>query len=140
MPDPVIERTTYTWDPVTAAWVHERGTEATPPPTPPDVHALQSYFFDPESKQWIRTVLAPMGRELAARYQGAHREPESTLGNKPKAAAPAPAKSGPGGVGVFVVVVVLLVMLGGFGVVASQLGLLGSSAPALASDKPAASG
>ena len=56
------EHPLYTWDPVAQGWVHERGAETTPPQTPPDIHALQSYFFDPESKQWIRTVLGPVGR------------------------------------------------------------------------------
>ena len=122
------EHSCYTWDPITQAWVHERGPEVPPPPAPPDVHALQSYFFDDDSKQWIRTVLAPMGRELAAKWQGAHKIPDDAMA-RPKAGLPAkdPKKLTKKGspVGVFVVAVVLLVMLGGVGVVASQNGMLG---------------
>lgn len=108
--------------------MHERGPEITPPPLPPDVHALQSYFFDQDSKEWIRTVLAPMGRELAARYQGAHKIPEG--GRDPKAKGKKAEKGAQGetkkGSNTFValVVIVLLVLLGGVGVVASQSGLL----------------
>ncbi len=132
MADPTREHTTYTWDPVTAAWVHERGPEVPPPPLPPDVHALQSYFFDVESKEWIRTVLAPMGRELAARYQGAHKIPEDRAhAAKGKGAQ---AKKGSSAFGIVVIVVVLVVLLGGAGVVASQSGML----PAGTTPKPTA--
>ena len=60
------EHSVFTWNPVDARWVHERGPEMATPPTPPDVHAIQTYFFDPDGKEWIATVLAPRGRELAA--------------------------------------------------------------------------
>jgi len=129
-----IEHTTYTWDPVTAAWVHERGPEITPPPRPPDVHALQSYFFDADSKEWIRTVLAPMGRELAARYQGAHKIPEAGRAAKAKPAKGETKKGSNTLVGA--VVVVLLVLLGGIGVVASQTGLLTDTSSARTSAPP----
>ena len=138
------EHTCYTWDPVSQAWVHERGPEVPPPPPPPDVHALQSYFFDEESKQWIRTLLAPMGRELAAKWQGAHKIPDDSL-RTPKAAStirPAVAQRKKGGspVGVVIVAVVLLITLGGVGVVASQNGLLSQAAATSApSAMPAAS-
>jgi hypothetical protein len=112
--------------------VHERGPEVPPPPLPPDVHALQSYFFDEESKEWIRTVLAPMGRELAARWQGAHKIPEDRA-HPAKAKA---AKKGSSTVGIVVIVVVLAVLLGGAGVVASQSGLL----PAGTTPKPTVAG
>ncbi len=105
---------------MSAGWVHERGPESTPPPQPPDVHALQSYFFDPDSKEWIRTVLAPMGRELAARWQGAHRIPDSGLTTAP-AAEPAPPPTG-SRVGLVFAIVVLLT-LSGAGVFASQSNL-----------------
>ena len=60
-----IEHTLYTWDPVSAAWVHERGPKVPPPPSPPDVHALQSYFFDAESKEWIRrNLFLLLGRRM----------------------------------------------------------------------------
>jgi len=56
------EHSVFTWDPVGARWIHERGPEMTTPPVPPDVHAIQTYFFDLDSKEWIATVLAPRGR------------------------------------------------------------------------------
>jgi len=94
------------------------------------VHALQSYFFDQDSKEWIRTVLAPMGRDLAARYQGAHKIPhggaektKSAKGPKIAMAATGETKKR-GNTFVALVVVVLLVLLGGVGVLASQTGLL----------------
>ena len=70
------EHSVFTWNPVDARWVHERGPEMATPPTPPDVHAIQTYFFDPDGKEWIATVLAPRGRELAAQWQGAYKVPD----------------------------------------------------------------
>ena len=133
------EHALYTWDPVTQAWVHERGPEIPPPPAPPDIHALQSYFFDEDSKQWIRTVLAPMGRELAAKWQGAHKIPDDAIARKAAATAKAPqsAKKKSSPVGIILVAVVLLVALGGVGVVASQNGIL---AQVTAQDTPKPSG
>ncbi|HZP97508.1 MAG TPA: hypothetical protein VFC31_14405 [Candidatus Limnocylindria bacterium] len=126
MADPVIEHATYTWDPVSASWIHEKGPEISPPPRPPDVHALQSYFFDADSKEWIRTVLAPMGRELAAKWQGAHRIPmEPAEAPKAKAKAGAAATKGPSPV-LLIVAVVVVAMVGGAGIVGAQNGLFGS--------------
>lgn len=119
---------------MSAAWVHERGPQVAPPPLPPDVHALQSYFFDPESKEWIRTVLAPMGRELAARWQGAHKIPDDAAHRAQAKGDKAAAKKGTSAVGIVVIVVVLIVLLGGAGVVASQSGML----PAGTTPKPSA--
>jgi len=134
MPEGAIDHSAYTWDPVTATWVHERGPEIPPPPPPPDVHALQTYFFEPESKQWIRTVLADRGRELAAQWRGAHRIP--TEGAVPAVKGKLEKRSSP--VPVIAAVVVLLLIAGGAAVFASQSGLLASTvAPAVAS--PAAS-
>jgi hypothetical protein len=119
--------------------VHERGPLIALPPTPPDVHALQSYFWDLDSKQWIRTVLAPMGRELAAKWQGAHKIPNDQIGIAVKAAkAKAKAethhkRSSPMRMVVFAVA--FLVLVGGVGMVASQSGMLAS---AKASDAPGA--
>jgi hypothetical protein len=129
-----IDHSAYTWDPVTAAWVHERGPEIPPPPPPPDVHALQTYFFEPESKQWIRTVLADRGRELAKQWRGAHRIP--TEGAVPAVKGKLEKKSSP--MPVIAAVVVLLLIVGGAAVFASQSGLLaGTVAPAATT--PAAS-
>src|SRR5437867_11832019 len=79
------EHSVFTWDPVGARWIHERGPEMTTPPVPPDVHAIQTYFFDPDGKEWIATVLAPRGRELAAQWQGAYKIPDRVA--PPKAAS-----------------------------------------------------
>src|SRR5438046_2274645 len=123
VPEGAIDHSAYTWDPVTAAWVHERGPEIPPPPPPPDVHALQTYFFEPESKQWIRTVLADRGRELAKQWRGAHRIPTegavpAVKGKLEKTSSPIP---------VIAAVVVLLLIAGGAAVFASQSGLLAST-------------
>ncbi len=127
--DPVIEHSTYTWDPVSATWVHEKGPEISPPPRPADVHALQSYFFDKDSNEWIRTVLAPMGRELAARWQGAHRIPQEGTApaakSKATRAASTAAKQGPSPL-LLVIAVVTVAMVGGAGIVGAQNGLFGS--------------
>jgi hypothetical protein len=100
------EHSVFTWNPVDARWVHERGPEMATPPNPPDVHAIQTYFFDPDGKEWIATVLAPRGRELAAQWQGAYKVPDrvappTTTGKK---SSPAP---------LFAVVLVLLIVGGG---------------------------
>jgi hypothetical protein len=76
----------FTWNPVEQIWVQEGGGAAKPPPAPNDVHAIQTWFLDPEEHEWIQTVLGPMGRQLAAQWQGAHRVPESAVIRK---AAPA---------------------------------------------------
>lgn len=101
------------------------------PPVPPDVHAIQTYFYDPDEKEWIATVLAPRGRELAAQWEGAHKVPDqaapatapakksTTPANK--TATPTPiititnlptTKSGPP-VPLFAIVLVLLILGGG---------------------------
>ena len=100
------EHSVFTWNPVDTRWIHERGPEMATPPVPPDVHAIQTYFFDPEGKEWIATVLAPRGRELAAKWQGAYKIPDH--------AAPRPTgvkKSSPAPL--FAVVLVLLIVGGG---------------------------
>ena len=94
------EHSVFTWDPVGARWIHERGPEMTTPPVPPDVHAIQTYFFDPEGNEWIATVLAPRGRELAARWSGAYKVPDRaaptrSTQNVPNASPAAPS-SAPG--------------------------------------------
>jgi hypothetical protein len=100
------EHSVFTWNPVDARWVHERGPEMATPPVPPDVHAIQTYFFDPDGKEWIATVLAPRGRELAAQWQGAYKVPDRvaapTTGVKKSSPAP-----------LFAVVLVLLIVGGG---------------------------
>src|SRR5438105_6791700 len=133
--DPMREHALYTWDPVTQAWVHERGPEAATPPTPPDVHALQSYFYDDDTKDWVRTVLGPMGRELAAKWQGAYKIPDSGLSSQRVAAGPAvkSLKKSGSPVGIIIVGVVLLALVGGVGVVASQNGSLQAQTSAAAS-------
>jgi hypothetical protein len=78
----------------------------TTPPVPPDIHAIQTYFYDQDGKEWIATVLAPRGRELAAQWQGAYKVPDL--------AAPAP-KTGKksSAAPLFAVVLVLLIVGGG---------------------------
>jgi hypothetical protein len=100
------EHSVFTWDPVGARWIHERGPEMTTPPQPPDVHAIQTYFFDPDGKEWIATVLAPRGRELAAQWQGAYKVPDRVAPptKSAKKSSPAP---------LFAIVLVLLIVGGG---------------------------
>jgi len=96
----------------------------TTPPVPPDVHAIQTYFFDLDSGQWIATVLAPRGRELAAQWQGAYKVPDSVAppsgaGNKKSSPAP-----------LFALVLVLLIVGGGAAaVVAGTQSTPNASAP-----------
>jgi len=100
------EHSVFTWNPVDARWIHERGPEMTTPPVPPDVHAIQTYFFDTEGKEWIATVLAPRGRELAAQWQGAYKIPDRIAPptKSAKKSSPAP---------LFALVLVLLIVGGG---------------------------
>ena len=100
------EHSVFTWNPVDARWIHERGPEMTTPPVPPDVHAIQTYFFDEDGKEWIATVLAPRGRELAAQWQGAYKIPDRTapVTTGGKKSSPAP---------LLAVVLVLLIVGGG---------------------------
>lgn len=100
------EHSVFTWDPVGQRWIHERGPEMSTPPVPPDIHAIQTYFYDEDGKEWIATVLAPRGRELAAQWHGAYKVPDlatpaPTTGKK---SSPAP---------LFAVVLVLLIVGGG---------------------------
>jgi hypothetical protein len=106
MPLVAQEHSVFTWDPVGARWVHERGPEMTTPPVPPDIHAIQTYFFDPDSKEWIATVLAPRGRALAAQWQGAYKIPDRVAApsRTAKKSNPAP---------LFAIVLVLLIVGGG---------------------------
>jgi hypothetical protein len=100
------EHSVFTWNPVDALWVHERGPEMATPPVPPDVHAIQTYFFDPDGKEWIATVLAPRGRELAAQWHGAYKVPDRVgpPTSSAKKSSPAP---------LFAIVLVLLIVGGG---------------------------
>ncbi len=100
------EHSVFTWNPVDARWVHERGPEMTTPPVPPDVHAIQTYFFDPDGKEWIATVLAPRGRELAAQWHGAYKVPD-------RAAPPTKIVKKGNPAPLFAVVLVLLIVGGG---------------------------
>jgi len=107
----------------------------TTPPVPPDVHAIQTYFFDLDSKEWIATVLAPRGRELAAQWQGAYKVPDLVAARSAsgKKSNPAP---------LFAVVLVLLIVGGGAAAVVAgtQSSPNASAAPtnALLSNAPGA--
>jgi hypothetical protein len=96
----------------------------TKPPTPPDIHAIQTYFFDPDGKDWIATVLAPRGRELASQWQGAYKVPDRfdapTTGPKKNSAAP-----------LFAIVLVVLIVGGGAAAVVA-----GTQNTPVASDVP----
>lgn len=150
------EHSVFTWDPVGARWIHERGPLMSTPPVPPDVHAIQTYFYDPDEKEWIPTVLAPRGRELAAQWEGAHKVPDldapasaptkkngsaakkgesdaskkSAIATANALAGPAPTKSGPP-VPLFAIVLALLIVGGGAAAVVAgtQSGPNASSAP-----------
>lgn len=124
------EHSVFTWDPVGARWIHERGPEMTSPPMPPDVHAIQTYFFDTEEKEWIATVLAPWGRQLAAQWQGAYKIPDEvappkTTGKKSSAAP------------LFAVVLVLLIVGGGAAAVVAGTQSTPNASPALPTNAPA---
>jgi hypothetical protein len=116
------ETPTFTWNPVEQMWVQEKGGAAKPPPAPHDVHAIQTWFFDPDVKEWIQTVLGPMGRQLAAQWKGAYRVPETAVVRTSKAQP----KRNPL---VFVAAAVVLVVLIG-GVAVAAPGLMGSAANA----------
>ena len=73
------EAPVFTWNPVEQMWVQERGGASKPPPAPHDVHAIQSWFFDPDENEWIQTVLGPMGRQLPAQWRGAYRVPDTAI-------------------------------------------------------------
>ena len=118
------ETPTFTWNPVEQMWVQEKGGAAKPPPAPHDVHAIQTWFRDPEANEWIQTVLGPMGRQLAAQWKGAYRVPETAVVRTSKAKP----KRNPL---VFVAAAVVLVALIG-GVAVAAPGLMGSAANASA--------
>ncbi|HEV8535499.1 MAG TPA: hypothetical protein VGR87_07240 [Candidatus Limnocylindria bacterium] len=69
----------FTWNPVEQMWVQENQVASKPPPAPHDIHAIQTWFLDPDENEWIQTVLGPTGRQLAARWHGAYRVPESAV-------------------------------------------------------------
>jgi hypothetical protein len=78
------EAPVFTWNPVEQMWVQERGGAAKPPPSPHDIHAIQTWFLDTEDNEWIQTVLGPMGRQLAAQWRGAYRVPDAAIGRETK--------------------------------------------------------
>src|SRR5688572_9409716 len=123
----VQEHSVFTWNPVDARWVHERGPEMATPPTPPDIHAIQTYFFDPDGKEWIATVLAPRGRELAAQWQGAYKVPDRVAPSTTSAKKSSPAP-------LLAVVLVLLIVGGGAAAVVAgtQSSPSASAAPTVA--------
>src|SRR5436189_215687 len=106
------ETPTFTWNPVEQMWVQERGGAAKPPPAPHDVHAIQTWFMDPEDKEWIQTVLGPMGRQLAAQWRGAYRVPDAAIGHETKSTK----KRNP--LPILVAVVVLVALIGGVAIAA----------------------
>jgi hypothetical protein len=127
------------------------------PPVPPDVHAIQTYFYDPDEKEWIATVLAPRGRELAAQWEGAHKVPDqAALATAPakksttaanKAAIPTPiitisnlpvTKSGPP-VPLFAIVLVLLLVGGGAAAVVAGTQSAPNASPAATTGAPGVS-
>ena len=122
----VQEHSVFTWNPVDARWVHERGPEMATPPTR-HLHAIQTYFFDPDGKEWIATVLAPRGRELAAQWQGAYKVPDRVASptTTAKKSSPAP---------LLAVVLVLLIVGGGAAAVVAgtQSSPTASAAPTVA--------
>jgi len=101
----------------------------TTPPAPPDIHAIQTYFFDPEEKEWIATVLAPWGRQLAAQWQGAYKIPDeiapSTKNGKPGSLAP-----------LFAIVLVLLIVGGGAAAVVANTQTVPDATPAAPASAP----
>jgi hypothetical protein len=105
----------FTWNPVEQMWIQERGGAAKPPPTPHDIHAIQTWFFDPDANEWVQTVLGPMGRQLAAQWRGAYRVPESAIVRKP---LPAPSRNLLPIIGAGVVV---LALIGGVAIAAPGL-------------------
>src|SRR2546430_652837 len=114
------ETPTFTWNPVEQMWVQEKGGAAKPPPAPHDIHAIQTWFLDPDVNEWIQTVLGPMGRQLAVQWKGAYRVPETAVVRKSKARP----KRSPL---VFIVAAaVLFALIGGVAVAAP--GLMGSAA------------
>src|SRR6058998_2636109 len=125
------ETPTFTWNPVEQMWVQEKGGAAKPPPAPHDVHAIQTWFLDPDVNEWIQTVLGPMGRQLAAQWKGAYRVPETAVTRETKS----PKKRNP--LPILVGAVVLVALIGGVAVAAP--GLMNPSATPAPSGSIAAS-
>jgi hypothetical protein len=126
------EHSVFTWDPVGQSWVHERGPEMTTPPVPPDIHAIQTYFFDPDGKEWIATVLAPRGRVLAAQWQGAYKVPD-------RAAPPTQGGSKSSPAPLLAVVLVLLIVGGGAAAVVAGTQSTPNASPAAPTSAPVVS-
>lgn len=65
----------FSWDPRAQTWLKERGPEnsAKPPAKPLDDGAVQTYFLDPQSGQWVGTILGArartIGNELGTYYR-----------------------------------------------------------------------
>src|SRR5438552_12968913 len=114
------ETPTFTWNPVEQMWVQEKGGAAKPPPAPHDIHAIQTWFLDPDVNEWIQTVLGPMGRQLAVQWRGAHRVPDAAVARPTKG----PPKRSPL---LFVIAGVVLVGLIG-GVALAAPGLMNQNA------------
>jgi len=109
------EAPVFTWNPVEQMWVQERGGAAKPPPSPHDIHAIQTWFLDAEDNEWIQTVLGPMGRQLAAQWRGAYRVPDAAIVRETKSTkkrSPLP---------ILVGAVVLIALIGGVAVAAPGL-------------------
>jgi hypothetical protein len=131
------EAPVFTWNPVEQMWVQERGGAAKPPPSPHDIHAIQTWFLDAEDNEWIQTVLGPMGRQLAAQWRGAYRVPDAAIVRQAKGkkkGSPLPLLVG---------AVVLIAVIGGVAVAApgfmNPSATPAPSAPVAATNVPAAS-
>ena len=131
------EAPVFTWNPVEQMWVQERGGAAKPPPSPHDIHAIQTWFLDTEDNEWIQTVLGPMGRQLAAQWRGAYRVPDAAITREAKPTkkrSPLP---------ILVGAIVLIALIGGVAVAAPGLmnpsATPAPSAPIAASNVPAPS-